>query len=106
MRRGRSPKGTPISLAAAWPRWGWTNGESIFIRNGRGPWSRTPVGVEAQAYAGAIFAVAFGGFVAPAGGQLSADITLLEAAARRGRRRRPRPGRRSTTRTASTAWPG
>ena len=48
----RSPKGTPISLAAAWPRWLWSNGESIFIRNGRGPWSRTPPGVEAQAYAG------------------------------------------------------
>src|SRR4051794_10406884 len=72
----RSPKGTALSLAAAWPRWGWTNGESIFTRNGRGPWSRTPVGVAVQAYAGAIFAVAFGGFVAPPGGALGADLTL------------------------------
>lgn len=75
----RSPKGTPVSLTAAWPRWGWTNGESIFARNGRGAWSRTPVGVSAQAYGGAIFAVAFGGFVAPTGGQLSADLTRWKA---------------------------
>jgi pimeloyl-ACP methyl ester carboxylesterase len=71
-----SPKGTPISLAAAWPRWLWSNGESIFTRNGRGPWSRTPTGVEAQNYAGGIFGVAFSGFVAPAGGELSTDIAL------------------------------
>jgi pimeloyl-ACP methyl ester carboxylesterase len=70
-----SPKGTPISLTAAWPRWLWSNGEAIFTRNGRGPWSRTPTGVEAQAYAGGIFGVAFGGFVAPTGGDLSTDIT-------------------------------
>ncbi|MDX6700561.1 MAG: hypothetical protein QOF26_787 [Baekduia sp.] len=71
-----SPKGTPISLAAAWPRWLWSNGESIFTRNGRAPWSRTPTGVGAQNYATGIFGVAFGGFVAPTGGDLSTDITL------------------------------
>ena len=92
----RSPKGTPISLAAAWPRWGWTNGESIFTRNGRGPWSRTPVGVEAQAYAGAIFAVAFGGFVAPTGGELSADLTLWKQQLDAGAVGPAHPGRRST----------
>jgi len=70
-----SPKGTPISLTAAWPRWLWSNGESIFTRNGRGPWSRTPTGVEAQAYANTIFGVGAAGFVAPTGGDLSTDIT-------------------------------
>jgi pimeloyl-ACP methyl ester carboxylesterase len=70
-----SPNGTPISLTAAWPRWLWSNGESIFTRNGRGPWSRTPTGVEAQNYASGIFAVAFSGFLAPTGGDLSTDIT-------------------------------
>jgi pimeloyl-ACP methyl ester carboxylesterase len=74
-----SPKGTPISLTAAWPRWLWSNGEAIFTRNGRGPWSRTPTGVEAQAYAGGIFAVAFSGFVAPSGGDLSSDISLWKS---------------------------
>jgi predicted acyl esterase len=71
-----SPRGTPISLTAAWPRWLWSNGESIFTRNGRGAWSRTPTGVEAQAYAGGIFAVALSGFVAPTGGDLSTDLNL------------------------------
>jgi fermentation-respiration switch protein FrsA (DUF1100 family) len=69
-----SPAGRPISLAAAWPRWLWSNGESIFTRNGRGPWSRTPVGVEAKAYAGGIFLVASTGFTAPLGSDVSADV--------------------------------
>jgi fermentation-respiration switch protein FrsA (DUF1100 family) len=71
-----SPGGTPISLTAAWPRWQWSNGESIFLRNGRGPWSRTPPGVEAKAYADVIFGVALGGNVAPTGGDLSSDARL------------------------------
>src|SRR4051812_4303642 len=63
-----SPAGRPISLAAAWPRWLWSNGESIFTRNGRGPWARKPPGVVAQAYAGGIFAVPqLAGYVAPLG---------------------------------------
>ena len=71
-----SPNGTPISLTAAWPRWQWSNGESIFIRNGRGPWTRKPIGVEAKAYADVIFGVAMGGNVAPPGGDLSTDVAL------------------------------
>jgi fermentation-respiration switch protein FrsA (DUF1100 family) len=71
-----SPAGVPISLTAAWPRWLWSNGESIFTRNGRGPWSRQPTGVTAQSYAAVIFAVAFSANVAPAGGDLSTDISL------------------------------
>ncbi|WP_081690955.1 CocE/NonD family hydrolase [Conexibacter woesei] len=74
-----SPRGTPISLTAAWPRWLWSNGESIFTRNGRDPWSRTPTGVEAQAYAGGIFAVGLSGFTAPTGGDLSTDLTRWKA---------------------------
>jgi predicted acyl esterase len=74
-----SPRGTPIALTAAWPRWLWSNGESIFTRNGRGPWSRTPTGVEAQAYAGGIFAVALSGRVAAPGGDLSTDLTRWKA---------------------------
>jgi pimeloyl-ACP methyl ester carboxylesterase len=74
-----SPKGTPISLAAAWPRWLWSDGEAIFTRNGRAPWTRTPTGVEAQAYAGGIFAVALSGNVAPAGGDIAGDLRLWKA---------------------------
>jgi pimeloyl-ACP methyl ester carboxylesterase len=80
-----SPQGRPISLTAAWPRWLWSNGETIFTRNGRGPWTRTPAGVEAQAYAGGIFAVALSGSVAPTGGDLSGDLRLWKAQLDRGR---------------------
>ena len=70
-----SPNGTPLRIAAAWPRWLWTNGASIFTRNGRGAWSQSPVGVVAQAYADLIFSVPSLGFVEPTGGSdLSADI--------------------------------
>ena len=75
----RSPSGQPISLTAAWPRWLWSNGASIFLRNGRGAWSPGPIGVEAQAYAGGIFTVAESGFVAPLGAPLSAEITLWKS---------------------------
>jgi hypothetical protein len=80
----RSPKNRRIRLRAAWPRWAWTNGEGIFIRNGRGAWSRRPIGVNVEAWADAIFGVAFrAGFVAPPDGELSADLTgwkrLLDA---------------------------
>jgi hypothetical protein len=72
----RSPDGTAISLTAAWPRWPWSNGESIFARNGRAPWAQSPVGVETQAYANVIFAVGESGDTAPLGGPLDDDILL------------------------------
>ncbi|HEV2812244.1 MAG TPA: CocE/NonD family hydrolase, partial [Solirubrobacteraceae bacterium] len=70
-----SPNGTPLRIAAAWPRWLWSNGESIFLRNGRADaWSRTPTGVPTRSYAGGIFLTAFTGFVAPTGGSIDTDI--------------------------------
>jgi X-Pro dipeptidyl-peptidase (S15 family) len=75
----KSPKGKRIHLTAAWPRWLWTNGASIFARNGRGSWSRTPQGVPTQAWANLIFGVADGGFVAPPGSVLSANINRWKA---------------------------
>lgn len=71
-----SPNGTPLSLAAAWPRWGWTNGAAIFTRNGRDPWSQRPVGAATKAYGDAIFGVTGIAFTAPTGGELSSDVTL------------------------------
>ncbi|HEX8086954.1 MAG TPA: CocE/NonD family hydrolase [Solirubrobacteraceae bacterium] len=75
-----SPNGTPIRLTAAWPRWLWTNGESIFLRNGRADaWSRTPTGVPTASYAGGIFLVAFSGFTAPEGGPIDTDVHTWKA---------------------------
>jgi predicted acyl esterase len=83
LKRWKSPEGRKLRLTAAWPRWLWTNGESIFTRNGRGGWTRTPQGVPIEAWADLIFGVANGGFVAPFGSELTADIrgwkALLEA---------------------------
>ena len=74
-----SPNGVPIRIAAAWPRWQWSNGEGIFLRNGRGPWSRTPTGVMTKAYADVIFAVGLSGFTAPGGSHITADVTRWKA---------------------------
>ena len=103
-----SPRGTPISLTAAWPRWLWSNGESIFTRNGRGPWSRTPTGVEAQAYAGGIFAVAPQRLHRADRRRPVDRPHEVEGAARLAAGSTPPSSRRSTTptsTTASRAWP-
>jgi fermentation-respiration switch protein FrsA (DUF1100 family) len=79
-----SPNGTPISLAAAWPRWLWTNGEGIFIRTGRDTWTRKPVGVPTPSYAAGIFLTAFTGFVAPDTVELTANVRRWKADLDRG----------------------
>jgi hypothetical protein len=80
-----SPNGTPVSLTAAWPRWGWTNGAAIFTRNGRDPWSKSPFGIVTKAYADAIFSIQGSAYVQPTGGDLSADIALWKQAIDEGR---------------------
>jgi fermentation-respiration switch protein FrsA (DUF1100 family) len=79
-----SPNGTPIRLAAAWPRWLWTNGEGIFIRTGRHTWTRRPVGVPTPSYAAGIFLTAHTGFVAPENAELTANVRLWQAQLQRG----------------------
>jgi pimeloyl-ACP methyl ester carboxylesterase len=79
-----SPKGTPVSIAAAWPRWLWSNGGAIFTRNGRALWSKSPVGAIAKSYANGIFSVALSANVAPTGGDLSSDISLWKRVIDRG----------------------
>lgn len=74
-----SPKGKAVELTAAWPRWLWSDGEAIFTRNGRAPWTRTPTGVEAQAYANVIFGAAATGRIAPTGGDLAGDLARWKA---------------------------
>ena len=71
-----SPRGTPISLTAAYPRWQWSNGASIFTRNGRASsWSVNPIGVPVTAYAGGILTLPkIVGYTAPAGVDFSADV--------------------------------
>lgn len=79
----RSPSGTPLSLAAAFPRWPWSDLVSSLVPNGRfldfanatNGSSPTPIGVPIQSYIEGLFALgATNGFYAPPGTDPSADI--------------------------------
>lgn len=73
-----SPAGTPLAIAAAWPRWPWSDLADALVPNGRlGPRTyASPIGVELQAYTGLLSALgSTGGFLAPPGVDPGADIT-------------------------------
>ena len=90
----RSPKGKRMLIAAAYPRWPWSDLVSALTPNGRfldtqiaGPGdSREPLGVEIQSYVTGLFAdaPATGGYVAPAGMDPEADLTKWLAATNAG----------------------
>ncbi|MBA2347315.1 MAG: acetylxylan esterase [Solirubrobacterales bacterium] len=78
-----SPKGTPLSIAAAWPRWPWTDLVYSLVPNGRlrddqiaGPTaSRAPYGVAIQSYVAGLFTLgATSGYYAPPLVDPAADI--------------------------------
>jgi pimeloyl-ACP methyl ester carboxylesterase len=74
----QSPDGVPLSIAAAWARWPWSDLADALMPNGR-LGLRTyasPVGVSIQAYVNALYALAnTSGFVAPLGADPGADLT-------------------------------
>jgi len=74
----QSPDGVPLSIAAAWARWPWTDLADAVMPNGR-LGLRTyasPIGVDIQAYVNALYALATtSGFVAPVGADPEADLT-------------------------------
>lgn len=79
-----SPKGTPLSLAAAWPRWPWSDLVYSLLPNGRsldfkveppGGVSRDPVGIAIQTYIEGLFATGnTSGNYAPPGADPTADL--------------------------------
>jgi pimeloyl-ACP methyl ester carboxylesterase len=74
----QSPDGVPLSIAAAWARWPWTDLADALMPNGRLGLRTyaTPVGVSIQAYVNALYALAnSSGFVAPLGADPGADLT-------------------------------
>jgi hypothetical protein len=86
-----SPAGRPLRIAAAWPRWPWSDLADALVPNGRllqrsaGPEGyRSPVGVPLQAWLGTLYDVAAGGFLAPQGADASADLTAWKALTDRG----------------------
>ena len=83
----QSPGGVPLSIAAAWPRWPWSDLADALMPNGR-LGLRTyasPVGVEIQAYEDALYTLAnTSGFVAPVGADPEADLTAWKQRVDRG----------------------
>ena len=96
----QSPDGVPLSIAAAWPRWPWSDLADALMPNGR-LGLRTyasPVGVEIQAYEDALYALATtSGFVRAAGRRPRGRPHGLEAACRSRRALRRRRPRRSSS---------
>lgn len=79
-----SPKGTPLRIAAAYPRWLWSdlvysllpNGRFLDFRAPTATESRDPIGVPIQSYITGLFAVGnASGFIAPPGLDPGADLT-------------------------------
>jgi predicted acyl esterase len=84
----RSPKGTPLSIAAAYPRWLWSDLVNALLPNGRfldfrvsGPTeSREPIGVAIQSFISGLYALgSTTGFYAPPGADPGADLTTWYA---------------------------
>jgi fermentation-respiration switch protein FrsA (DUF1100 family) len=79
-----SPKGQPLSIKAAYPRWPWSDLVDSLLPNGRfldtqvapPDQSRNPIGVEIQSYVSGLYAAGqASGYIAPAGGDSQADVT-------------------------------
>jgi fermentation-respiration switch protein FrsA (DUF1100 family) len=89
----KSPKGTALRLAAAWPRWPWSDLVSSLDPNGRFlDFARTdpdephkPIGVFKQSYTSGLFASgAQSGFYSPPGVDPNADLTTWFAESNKG----------------------
>jgi pimeloyl-ACP methyl ester carboxylesterase len=84
-RAWRSPKGTKLKIAAAWPRWGGSdityalqpNGRFLDFRPYRVGQSASPGGVQKQSYINGLYGTGAGtGFYAPLTGPFDANLTL------------------------------
>jgi predicted acyl esterase len=83
----QSPDGVPLSIAAAWPRWPWSDLADALMPNGRLGLDSyaTPVGVEIQAYEDVLYTLGnTAGFVAPQGADPGADLTTWKAQTEKG----------------------
>jgi fermentation-respiration switch protein FrsA (DUF1100 family) len=83
-----SPKGTPLSITAAYPRWPWSDLVESLEPNGRFldfnvpglTDSRVPLGVAKESYVQGLYALGVAsGFYAPPGADPNADLTTWNA---------------------------
>jgi predicted acyl esterase len=79
-----SPRGTPMSIAAAWPKWLWSdlvysllpNGRFLDFENPAPDYQRVPIGVPIQTFITGLYALgATSGYYAPPGADPDADLT-------------------------------
>jgi pimeloyl-ACP methyl ester carboxylesterase len=84
-KRWRSPKGTPLSIAAAYPRWGGSdmtyalqpNGRFLDFRDYHVGQSIEPAGLQKQSYVSALYGVGAGsGFYATVNAPFDANLPL------------------------------
>jgi fermentation-respiration switch protein FrsA (DUF1100 family) len=89
----KSPKGKAMEIAAAYPRWPWSDLVDSLTPNGRfldteiapSMQSREPLGVEIQSYTSGLFALGqASGFIAPPGADPEADLSKWFAATNAG----------------------
>jgi pimeloyl-ACP methyl ester carboxylesterase len=81
-----TPKGTKLSLAAAWPRWPWSDLADALVPNGRS-WlaggnlfqASNPPGVELQSWQDLLFTVGQQNYLAPKGADPEADLITWKA---------------------------
>lgn len=77
-----SPNGTPLSVAAAWSRWGWSdlayslapNGRWLESRDWKSDQALDPPGVEKLNFVNAFYLIAGLNFRAPPGADLNSDL--------------------------------
>ncbi|MEA2334795.1 MAG: type transport system ATP-binding protein [Solirubrobacteraceae bacterium] len=88
-----SPKGKTLQIAAAYPRWPWSDLVDALTPNGRyldtevAPFAQSyePFGVEIQSYNSGLYALGnASGYIAPAGADPEADLTKWFAAVNAG----------------------
>jgi fermentation-respiration switch protein FrsA (DUF1100 family) len=89
----QSPNGTPLRLAAAWPRWPWSslvasltpNGRFLDFEATRDDEPKVPLGVPKTSYISGLFASgAAGGFYSPPGVDSKSDLTTWFAEINKG----------------------
>ena len=81
-----SPKGTKLSLGAAWPRWPWSDLADALVPNGRSWLAKgnlfqygSPGGVDLMSYQDGLFALGSVNFLAPKGVDPGADLVTWKA---------------------------
>jgi fermentation-respiration switch protein FrsA (DUF1100 family) len=108
-----SPRGKGMRIAAAYPRWPWSDLDSALTPNGRfldtevAPpnSSREPLGVEIESYVTGLYALgATGGFYAPAEKDPEADLTKWHAVTSTGEQPVASPARKEDEEIATKIY--